>query len=130
MSEEKRNFAVEGSSIGFRGGHYTGLTPVQAAKKAGKALFQRVDKNPHFRRYKNVKSIKVMLRETTRTSTHEEFYYEIHRVEKKNPVKRTIAGVEVEYKFDYHTSACIKFNHLEHSSSSAASSPASSSKSN
>jgi len=122
-SEVKRNFAVEGSSIGFRGGHYTGTTPAQAAKKAGKALFQRVDKNPHFRRYKNAKSVKVMLRETTRTSTHEEFYYEIFRVEKKNPVKRTIAGVEVEYKFDYHTSACTKFNHTVHSPSS---SPASS----
>jgi len=116
MSEEKRTFAVEGSSIGFRGGHYTGSTPAQAAKKAGKALFQRVAKNVHFRRHKNAKSIKIMLRETTRTSTHEEFYYEVHRTEKKNPITRTIAGVEVVYKYDYHTNACVKFNH-EHKES-------------
>jgi len=118
MSEEKRTFAVEGSSIGFRGGHYTGTTPAQAAKKAGKALFQRAANNEHFRRYKNVKSIKIMLRETTRTSTHEEFYYEVHRTEKKTPVTRKIAGVEVVYKYDYHTNSCTRFNHAHQESDS------------
>jgi hypothetical protein len=107
----KRTFSIEGSSIGFRGGRYVGLTPVQAAKKAGKALFTRIDNNAHFRRYKKAKVVKFMLRETTKGSVHDEYFYQVKRVEKKEPVVAKINGVDVVYKHDYVTSACERFTH-------------------
>ena len=112
MSDDaKRTFAVEGSTIGFRGGRYKGASPFQAAKKAAKALFRRLDNDAHYRQHKSAKSMKIMLRETTRGSTHEEFFYEAIRTEKKDPVKRVVNGVELEYKFDYKLNSCDKFNH-------------------
>jgi hypothetical protein len=90
-----RSFKVEWSSSNATGGRYKGDTPEQAAKKAGRQLFKRVDGK--------VESIKFTIVETTlRSNTRGKMHtYMMKMTQKKKPVVAVRGGVEVTYNYDY-----------------------------
>jgi RNA 3'-terminal phosphate cyclase len=106
---DKRVFKVQGSTIGFKGGRYTGKTPVQAAKKAAKSLFKRLDTQGAFAKYKDTTKIKLMIRETTRGHVNDVYYYEATRDKLSTPIIIQRNGVTVEIKYDYKLKTCEKF---------------------
>jgi hypothetical protein len=108
-TDSKRVFRVQGSTIGFKGGRYVGKTPVQAAKKAAKSLFKRLDTQAAFAKYKDVSKIKLMIRETTRGHINDVYYYEATRDKLSTPVVIQRNGVTVEIKYDYKLKTCDKF---------------------
>lgn len=116
MSGEKRSFTIEGSSLGIKTGHYKGKTPGQAARKAAKMLYKRLDKHDDrsLVKFNKVKNVKLMLRETTRGSPNNVFYYEADRTELNTPkvIERKLPNGEVlriEYKHKISVKGCEKF---------------------
>jgi CxxC motif-containing protein (DUF1111 family) len=127
---EYRSFTIQGSDIGFSGGSYKvkhgkdgkGGAPSSAAKKAASALFRVVrnavkyQKDPKgnarfaklakFAKWSKEKSIKFLLRETTRGSGKESFYYEATVVELKDPITVNRNGVEVVIKHKVSVKVC------------------------
>jgi hypothetical protein len=105
-ADGKRNFTIAGSDIEFEGGKYrisSKGTPAGAARKAAKSLFRMVenkDNAPEWKKYssyKNHKTIKFILRETTQDSNKKSYYYEakvqhIHKDDQKSVI---INGVEI-----------------------------------
>lgn len=101
-----RTFTVAGSDINWSGGIYkpqkNGL-PGPAAKKAAKTLFKMVenkDNKPEWRKYeayRDHKTIKFILRETTMGSSKKSYYYEAKVQHLKTPLKRVVDGVEILY---------------------------------
>ena len=127
---EYRSFTIQGSDIGFSGGSYkvknsqdgqVGV-PLSAAQKAASALFRVVrngvkyhkdpkgnPKSAKFAKYAKwakEKTIKFLLRETTRGSSKESFYYEASIVELKNPITVNRNGVEVVIKHKVSVKVC------------------------
>lgn len=98
-ADKKRKFTIAGSDIGFEGGLYksdSAGTPVSAARKAAAVLFRMIEnknKNPKFNKYHSFahhKGIKFIIRETTRGSTKESYYYEAvaHPLKTPKVIKR------------------------------------------
>jgi hypothetical protein len=87
----KRNFTIQASEIGFKGGVYKSDLPSKAAKKAAKRLFELVEKNEEYKKYNNLTEIKFILRESTKGSTKKTFFYE---AEKKNLSEPKIVKVK------------------------------------
>jgi hypothetical protein len=99
VEENKRNFTVAGSDIGFEGGVYKtnkSGTPLSAARKAAAVIFRMIEnknKNPKFNKYHSFahhKGIKFIIRETTRGSAKESYYYEAvaHPLKTPKVIKR------------------------------------------
>jgi hypothetical protein len=113
-SSQQRYFTCQGSSIGFKGGRYKAATPIRAAKKASRKAFKRIENDPKFRRYKDVKSIKIMIREVTRGSKRSVSYYEAVKlaVEPKL-IEHKVDGkiIVTEHKYRIKLSGCDKFDH-------------------
>lgn len=99
--ESKRTFTIQGSDLGFEGGRYKGTSPQLAARKAAKQLFRMVEnkkKDPKLHKYEKYashKKIKFILREASRGSDKNTFYYEAHIEKLPEPkvIKRN--GVEI-----------------------------------
>lgn len=105
-ADGKRNFTIAGSDIEFEGGKYrisAKGTPSGAARKAAKSLFRMVenkDNSPEWKKfsaYKNHKTIKFILRETTQDSNKKSYYYEakIQHIHKDDQKPVMINGVEI-----------------------------------
>ena len=76
MVEKTRHFTIQGSDIGFSGGHFKSDSPYKAAKKAARSLFTALEKDSKYARYKSNKSVKFLLRETTQGSEKKSYYYD------------------------------------------------------
>lgn len=100
-SAVKRTFTIQGSDLGFEGGKYTGVSPFNAARKAAKQLFHKVEnkaKNPKWSKYAHLKThkvIKFILRETTQGSGKNTFFYEGSVEHLAVPKVITRNGVEI-----------------------------------
>jgi len=96
---DKRNYTIYWSVIGFKGGSYKSINPTSAAKKAGNRLFKLASDDKKFTKYKSAKTIKFVIRETTRGSAHNIYTYVATRTKLKVPKIVTIAGKEIVYNF-------------------------------
>lgn len=125
MSAEKkeRTFTIQGSDIGFSGGLYKSTSgPVTAAKKAARILFRMVmygvkyqenhiankkyAKYAKYAAFAKDKTIKFLLRETTRGSEKKSLFYEGSKLNLKTPVVITRNGVEVTIEHKYDVKVC------------------------
>lgn len=102
-SGEYRSFKIEGSSIGYEGSTFVSASPGDSARKAGRKLYNLVDKNSEYARFRNDKLIQVILRETTQGSKHGLFAYDTYKVKLDEPVERKLPNgstyvVEYTYK--------------------------------
>jgi hypothetical protein len=70
----KRNFTIQSSSVGVKGGRYSDIVPMNVAKKVAKNLFQN---------YK-VSKIVFCIRETTKNSKKKQYHY--IAIRKKNNI--------------------------------------------
>ena len=96
---DKRNYTIYWSVIGFKGGSYKSINSTSAAKKAGNRLFKLANDDKKYTKYKSAKSIKFVIRETTRGSAHNIYTYIATRTKLKVPKIVTIAGKEIVYNF-------------------------------
>lgn len=92
MNSNHRVYTVVESSVGTTGGRYSGVTPEQAARKAGRILFRKANDE--------LESVKFTIRET---GTQNERSYETVRVMRQNPLTLTIAGKTFVSEHEYIT---------------------------
>ena len=78
-------FTIMGSGIGYIGGNYKNDVPYLAAKKAGKALFKKLE-NPKYAKHKNRKSIKFVIRMKDRYGPGKTYAYQVIREKLKKPI--------------------------------------------
>ncbi len=86
MADKKRTFTILASEIGFNGGDYKSDSPKSAARKAAKRLFQLVNKDAAYHKFKRLESIKFILREKTSGSDKKTYFYESTVEELKEPI--------------------------------------------
>ena len=109
ISNKKRSFVIEGSDIGFMGGIYhpnKSGSPGSAAKKAAKTLFRMLENKDNkdewkkFNQFKDNKTIKFLLRESTSDSKKKSYYYEgkIQHIKKEDQKPVMINGMEIIHK--------------------------------
>lgn len=132
-SSNARTFTVQGSDIGFQGGVYRSTTtPVAAARKAATILFRMIqhgvlyssDHVQHIKyknmakyaQFKNQKTIKILLRETTRNGTGKSYYYEATMQKLEDPVIINRNGKEIRVDKKVDVKVC-KDPHDHHQSS-------------
>jgi hypothetical protein len=106
MPKSERTFTISGSDIGFAGGNYKASAPGAAGKKAARQLFRLVEKDPKFAKYKSQKTIKFLLRETTRDSAKKSFYYESSMNKLKEPIILERNGVQIKIERQISVFAC------------------------
>lgn len=87
---EYRSFIIQGSSLGFEGGHFVSKSPSAAAKKASRKLFALVEKDAEYKRYAGEEVIQFILRETTQGSAHKTYPYDARKTELKTPLELPI----------------------------------------
>ena len=107
------SFTILGSGIKYIGGYYKAKSFSVAASRAGKKLFQKIDKDPEFKKFKNKTSIKFVLGEKTKGSDKKTKAYVITREELEKPKIVKIAGKEIKYKYKYNTKLLKKENSSE-----------------
>lgn len=83
---KKRTFTIQASEIGYKGGEYKSSSPWSAAKKASKRLFQLIEKEPAYKDFKKLASVKFILREKTQGSDKKSYFYEGTVEELKEPI--------------------------------------------
>jgi hypothetical protein len=121
-AKPKRNFTVQGSDIGFTGGHYESKSPSGAGSKAGTKLFKMIEhgvlynsdktkykkyeKMAPYAKYAGAKSVKFLLRETTQDSAKKSFYYEVKQTTLKTPIIINRNGVDVAITRKMTIKAC------------------------
>lgn len=125
MNKEKsvRRFTIAGSDVGYSGGSYkTSGSPLHAAQKAARMLFRVVRlgashvKNPKehpahakyakYASFEKQKKIKFLVRETTKGSNKESFYYEATIKALDKPVIVTRSGVEYKIETKVEVKSC------------------------
>ena len=81
-----RTFKIQGSGTKYTGGRYTtkNNSLASVARKAGARLYLKLSKSEIERREKNNEGIKFILRETTRGSAKNRYFFNVKRVLKKN----------------------------------------------
>lgn len=102
---DKSTFTIMGSGIGYSGGNYKNFDPVDAAKKAGKALFKKLE-DPKFRKYKNKTLIRFILRKRDRRSAGKTYSYEVTRTKLKKPILMKRGDSEYLIKYSYDVKSC------------------------
>lgn len=106
MAEDKKHtFTIAGSGIGYIGGNYKNKNPSDAAKKAGKALFKKLE-NAKFRKYKNKTSIRFILRMRDRSGPGKTYSYEVTRSKLKEPKVVKRGDVTYTINYDYSVKPC------------------------
>jgi hypothetical protein len=94
-----------GSGIGYIGGNYKNDVPYLAAKKAGKALFKKLE-NPKYAKHKNRKSIKFVIRMKDRHSPGKTYSYQVIREKLKKPILIKVKNTEYYVRYNYVIKAC------------------------
>ena len=98
MPSAERTFTVQGSELAVTGGTYRSSTPMAAGKKAGRQLFKAARAG--------TKSIKFILRETTRGSEKKAYFYEAFINYLKEPKVITRNGVEIKITKEMKLKTC------------------------
>lgn len=98
-------FTIMGSGIGYVGGNYKNDTPGPAAKKAGKALFKKLDL-AKFRKYKTKTSIKFVLRMRDRHGPGKTYSYIVTRKKLDTPLIIKRGNVEYKVNYKYFIESC------------------------
>lgn len=109
MNNGERSFTISGSGTGFKGGRYlTKTNPLTAARKAGRRLYKELTESEiKTRENSDKKDIKFIIKETTRGSKKETFFFKVERITLKTPKKRTILdGREITNFYDFKTKRC------------------------
>lgn len=106
-----RSFKVVGSGIGYvspPSSYYKGKDPLTVANKFGSMMFRLInDKNGKYYSFRNKKNIKIIVKETTKGSLKNTFYYNLKRVELPKPITRTLPnGTVIVNKYKIHASKC------------------------
>lgn len=104
-----RYFTIQGSGIKFMGGRYAAKDDVvsTAAKKAGARLYRELSEDQiTARESRNVHGIKFILRETTKGSNKQTYYYKIVRIRLPETKTVKIGNTTVEYKFKFELKRC------------------------
>ena len=104
IEQKKRTFKILRSEIGFTSPstqYYKGKEPCSVAKKFGTMLFKMInDKNSKYYKYSNLKTIKIIIRETTKHSLNKIYFYEVQQDELKKPViRKSPNGNEIRYQY-------------------------------
>ena len=109
MDNKKRSFKIFGSDIGFSSPptqYYRGAEPGSVAKKFGTMLFKLINnETSKYYKFKDQNTIKIVLRETTKDSSKNIYYYTATRDTLKKPVIRKLPnGTEIvnQYKTIVH----------------------------
>ena len=98
-------FTIMGSGIGYIGGNYKNEQPGQAAKKAGKALFNKL-KLRKYAKYKNKTTIKFVLRMRDRHSAGKTYAYMATREKLSKPLVVKRGNVEYTINYNYKIESC------------------------
>jgi hypothetical protein len=98
-------FTIMGSGIGYIGGNYKNEQPGQAAKKAGKALFNKL-KLRKYAKYKNKTTIKFVLRMRDRNSAGKTYAYMVTREKLSKPLVVKRGNVEYTINYNYKIESC------------------------
>ncbi len=98
-------FTIMGSGIGYIGGNYKNDVPYLAAKKAGKALFKKLE-NPKYAKHKKRKSIKFVIRMKDRHGPGKTYAYQVIKEKLKKPILIKVKNTEYYVKFNYVIKAC------------------------
>lgn len=93
---DKRTFTIQGSDLGFEGGRYKSVTPAGAARKAAKQLFRMVENKLNktawhkYAKFASHKKLRFIVRESTRGSKRDTFYYEasVEQLDQPRVIKR------------------------------------------
>ena len=106
-----RTFKIIGCGIGYdspKTSYYKGKNATVAVSKFGRMLFKTInDPKSPFYKFKNQKTIKVIIKETTRGSKQKTYYYLTERVELDTPVVRTLPdGRIVTNKYKIKSKRC------------------------
>lgn len=96
MVKKDRTFTIKSSCVNVSGGRYKSSSPAGAAKKAANRLYQ---KSKNMQKFKNIKRITFVIRETTSGSDKAEYNYKASRTKLKKPLVRMINGTEVINRF-------------------------------
>ena len=96
---KNNSYTIESSDINFSGGRYISSNPYNAAKKAASQLFRKAHNEEKFKKYKSLKNIKFILRETTSGSSKKEFTYKAVQTKLTKPIIVNIKGTEIIYKY-------------------------------
>lgn len=123
MSASKdRTFTIQGSDIGFVGGVYRASSPYSAGKKAARQLFRAIaygvkyNEDPKanekyakfakFARFHKERTIKLLMRETTRDSEKRSFYYDAIQTVLPTPKVVVRNGVEITIEKEITIKTC------------------------
>ncbi len=98
-------FTIMGSGIGYIGGNYKNEQPGQAAKKAGKSLFNKL-KLRKYAKYKNKTTIKFVLRMKDRHSAGKTYAYMVTREKLSKPLVVKRGNVEYTINYNYKIESC------------------------
>lgn len=104
-----RYFTIQGSGTKFEGGRYAAKDGVvsTAAKKAGARLFRELSEAQiAARESRNLDGIKFILRETTKGSKKQTYYYKIVRIPLTETKTVKIGDNTIEYKFKFELKRC------------------------
>lgn len=93
-----RSFKISGSGVGYTGGRYVAANRLIAAQRAGSRLFKIAAADPKFEKKMTIKFI---LFESTRGSTHQNVAYEATKVALKNPKVVVKNNETITYRFVY-----------------------------
>tara|TARA_Y100000385_G_C12887280_1_gene548395 strand:- start:137 stop:652 length:516 start_codon:yes stop_codon:yes gene_type:complete len=109
MEQKKRSFKIFGSDIGFSSPpnqYYWGVEPGSVAKKFGSMLFKLINnEDSKYYKFKHKELINLVLRETTKDSSKNIYYYIASRHTLKKPLIRKLPnGTEIvnQYKTIVH----------------------------
>lgn len=96
MVKKSRTFTIKSSCINVSGGRYKSSSPASAAKKAANRLYKAAKTS---QKYKSIKRLTFVIKETTSGSDKTEFNYKATRTLLKKPLVRVINGVQIVNKF-------------------------------
>lgn len=96
-----KSFKILGSGIGFKGGRYIAETKSKAARRAGSKLYNKIDNDPAYAKFKNKSSIKFILGETTKGGPKTTTAFEVKRTKLPEPKKIKVGNTTITYSYKY-----------------------------
>lgn len=116
MSKEvKRTFTIQGSDLEYSGGRYKGVSPYLVAKKAAKQLFRMIENKKKqselnkYNKFKSYKKIKLILREMTRGSNKNIYYYEAYTEMLPEPIVIKRGDVSITITKSIHVNSIEQY---------------------
>jgi hypothetical protein len=105
-----KSFKILGSGIGFKGGRYIAENRMTAAKRAGSKLYNKIDNDPNYEKFKNKSSIKFILGEITQGSDKKTTAFEVRRTKLVTPKTVKIGSQTIIYKYTFNVKKLINVN--------------------